>query len=196
MQKIEDYHPNTSVKSLVDTLDSPQTKEEVFELWKKLVNIVHIQNASFLAIGKILKIFRDNELYKHLDYPSFSQFLNSEEISFSREKAYMCIRIFEYYVENLRIDPDKMTELSIARLSLMMPVVKQIEAENGKGEATKKVFSFTNLRHNDFVKEIKELVDKGGKPVVYWSDEKSRWYVGYFSNTCYLESLGEYEGKE
>ncbi len=189
---LDKYNPKTSIFSNFEVDASLPKEEKAFATWKVLLSAKRNSDGLFLIIGKLLKDIRDEKLYLVLDYDNFSQFLESEELSFSREKAYMCIRTFEYYIEYLELDPERIGSISISRLSMMVPMLKKIE---DKTEQVKKIEEMTFLRHGDFVKEVKSKTNKNGKPTVYWSDSLGKWYVGYYSNNCHLHDLGEYENK-
>jgi len=190
MKSLDKYKPQTSIFAhfKVD-LDLP-IEERAFATWKALLSAKRSHDGLFLVIGKLLKDVRDDRLYESLDYDNFSQFLASEELGFSREKAYMCIKTFEYYIEYLELDPEHVGQMNISRLSMMVPMLKQIE---DKTEAIKQIEAMSSLRHGDFVREVKNKTNQDGKPTVYWNKELSKWYIGYYPNTCHLHSLGDFE---
>jgi hypothetical protein len=190
---LDKYNPQTSIFAHFKVEDSLPKSEKAFATWKALLSAKRSHDGLFLVIGKLLKDVRDDKLYLELDYDNFSQFLASEELGFSREKAYMCIKTFEYYIEFLELDPEHVGQMNISRLSMMVPILKQIE---DKTEVVKEIEKMSSLRHNDFVREVKNKYDRGGKPTVYFSEELDKWYIGYHANTCHLHDLGDYDGKE
>lgn len=191
MSSLDQHFPETQQALTVYSVDQSLSREDrAFSTWKALLSAKRNMEAMFLVLGKLLKDIRDDKLYEVLDYENFSQFLNSEELSFSREKAYMVIRVYEYFIEYLGLSEEKVREMSVARLSLMMPALKKIE---DKDEALAQVEEFNSLRHNDFVREVKNKTSKDGKPTVYWSEELDKWYIGYHPNTTHLHDLGDYE---
>jgi len=191
MNFLDRYNPKTEIFSSIDkTLAPLESSEKAFKVWEMLLSVKKIHDSSFLVLGKLLKDVRDDRLYESLDYDNFSQFLASEELGFSREKAYMCIKTFEYYIEYLELDPEHVGQMNISRLSMMVPMLKQIE---DKTEAIKQIEAMSSLRHGDFVREVKNKTNQDGKPTVYWNKELSKWYIGYYPNTCHLHSLGDFE---
>lgn len=188
---IDKYFPETEQALVVYSVDKSLSKEDrAFSTWKALLSAKRNMEAMFLVMGKLLKDIRDDKLFEVLDYENFSQFLNSEELSFSREKAYMVIRVYEYFIEHLGLPEEKVREMSVSRLSLMMPALKKIA---NKDEALAQIEEFNSLRHNDFVREVKNKSNKNGKPTVYWSEELDKWYVGYYPEKSHLHDLGEYQ---
>jgi len=177
-----------SVFSYFQVDESLPRNEMAHSAWNALVAAKKSYDALFLVIGKLLKIVRDQELYKELDYENFSQLLESEEVSFSREKAYMYIKVYEYYVETLQLSEETVGSINVSRLSMMVPVLKQIE---DRSEIVEKIDEMSKMRHGDFVREIRQQTNRRGKPEVYWSEEQDRWVVKFYDNRTILQSMGD-----
>lgn len=190
---LTDYKPNPSVIQAFQFDEALPDNELTFDLFKKLVMARKTQDVVFLAIGKMLKTFQERKLYKLLDFENFSQFLASEEISFSREKAYVLIRVYEHYSEYLELSEDVIRDFPVMRLSLMLPILKKIP---DKADQIKELERVKSLRHSDFVREMKTAINKDGKPSFYWSEEANKWIVNYYDNTTALVSLGEFTKNE
>lgn len=187
------YSPETSIFEHFEVdVDLPK-KDRAFATWRALLSAKRGSDGLFLVIGKLLKDVRDEKLYLSLDYDNFGQFLNSEELGFSREKAYMCIKTYEYYVEYLELDPERVGSMNISRLSLMVPALRQIE---DKTEVVKQIEEMNNLRHNDFIKEIKKRYNRDGKPSVFFNTEMNMWYVGYHPDRTHLHDLGNFKKED
>lgn len=182
------YKPQVSVAKTFEvdeTLDEPELS---FEVFKKLVLARKTENFLFVTIGKMLKMVRDKKLYKHLDYDNFSQFLHDDQIDFSREKAYMYIRIYEVYVEGLQLSEESVAGVGVARLNMLTPVVKGMSKE----EAAEEIEAKRDIRYGEFVRQIKQQTNKDGKPEVYFSQEHGKWIVRYYENTTMLLTLGKF----
>jgi hypothetical protein len=190
---LDKYNPQTSIFTHFKVDENLPVEEKAFETWKALLLAKRSHDGLFLVIGKLLKDVRDEKLYEKLDYENFGQFLASEELGFSREKAYMCIKTYEFYIEVLQLDPEKIGQMNVSRLSLMVPMLKQIE---DKKEVVRQIEEMSNLRHGDFVREVKNRTSRGGKPNVYFSEELGKWYVGYHPNTTYLQNIGDFQQGE
>lgn len=194
MDALTKYDPPKLGSNFFDTFKTDKSlppEEYAFDVWQKLIMAKQASEALFVVQGRLLKEIRDKKLYEVLDYPNFTQFINSEEISFSREKAYLYIRIYEYFIQTLEINPEKVAQMSIARLGMMLPHLKKLD----KDEAIEKMQDFNAMRHNDFVQDIKKI-RTGGKPNVYWSDEIEKWIVQYHPNISQLITLQDYEQEE
>lgn len=186
---LEKYNPQTSIFAHFQVDTELPAEERAFQTWKALLSAKRSHDGLFLVIGKLLKDVRDERLYEKLDYENFSQFLSSEEIGFSREKAYMYIKTYEYYIEYLQLDPERIGQINVSRLSLMVPVLRQIE---DKTEAIKQIEEMSTLRHGDFVQNIKDRTPRGGKPDVYFSVELGKWIVKYHPNVTFLQADGDF----
>lgn len=184
------FNPQISVFSQFEIAPDLPKEEKAFETWKALVSARKNHDGLFLVIGKLLKAVRDESLYLSLDYENFSQFLESEELGFSREKAYMCIKTYEFYVEAMKLDPEKIGHMNVSRLSMMVPMLKKLGDD--KEEVVKQIEEMNSLRHGDFVREVKKNTNKDGRPTVFWSEALGKWMIQYFSNTSFLQDVGEF----
>jgi hypothetical protein len=183
------YKPNPSVIQAFQFDEKLPDNDLSFDLLRKLTLARKTQDVLFLAIGKMLKTFKERKLYKQLDFETFEQFLASEEISFSREKAYMMIRIYEFYSEYLELSEDVIKDFPIVRLSLMLPILKKMP---DKADQIKELERVKSLRHSDFVRDVKTQTNMDGKPQVYFSNEADKWIVNYYENVTALVPLGNF----
>lgn len=190
---LEKYKPNIDLTQAFIFDDSQPDEELSFELNKKIQIARKLQDFTFLALGKMLKTFRDRKLYKQLDFENFSQYLASEDLSFSREKAYVYIRIYEIFVERLHLNQDELSKLGVVRLMTLAPVIRGIEDDQ---QAIQKVEEAKALRYNDFIRQIKQETSKDGKPTMYWSEEAQKWIVNYYEDITALVTLGKWSDRE
>lgn len=184
------YNPHTPLFDHFQVDPNLPKSDRAFASWKALLSAKRSHEGLFLVIGKILKDFRDEKLFELLDYENFSQFLASEELGFSRDKAYMTIKIYEYYIEYLELNPDNVAQMNISRLALMVPILKRIE---DKTEAVKQIEQMNGLRHGDFIREVKSKTNLEGKPAVFWSEELSKWIVSFHPNITHLQELDDFQ---
>lgn len=189
---IQLYKPNVSVQATFEVDEKLPDAELTFDLFKKLVLARKTEDYLFLVIGKMLKITRDRKLYKHLDYDNFSQFLADENIDFSREKAYMYIRIYETYVERLELSEESIAKMGVKRLNIMTSLFKDKTPE----QAREIMESKQGMRYGAFVREVREETNKDGKPSVYFSEESKTWVINYYEDRTHLVPLGKFPIKE
>lgn len=178
------------MSSLLDitTVDKTLTPPAyAFELNQRLIFAKRQSDFLFLIIGKILKEIREKRLYEHLDYSTFSSFLSSNDVSFSKESAFMYIRVYEYYIEELQMSEQVIENISVSRLSMLIPVLKKIEDRN---EVVELVQEYGSLTHNDFMLKLRQK-KHDDKPTVYYSKSIDRWVVEYWSNRTNLFDKGE-----
>lgn len=187
---LDTYKPSVSITQNFEVDESLPDNELSFLVLKNLVKARTLQDLTFIVMGKLLKLVRDKKLYTHLDFDNFSQFLASEELSFSREKAYLLIRTYEIYVEQLDFNQDELGKMGIAKLMILTPLIKDIK---DKDEAVKKIEEMKDLRYGDFVRQVKQETNLDGKPEVFYSNEINKWFVRFYDNTTELQSLGSYE---
>jgi hypothetical protein len=190
--KLTNYEPlslNIVSNKLFQTDPSLSKEDYAFDVWKKLLLAKQASEALFIIIGKLLKAIRDEKLYKMLDYTTFNEFLHSEEVSFSRAKAYAYITIYEYFIQELELDEEKVAQMNISRLTMMIPILKKI---GNKEAVVEKIQEFNSLGHGDFVDVVKKSRSKG-KPSVYWSDEIEKFVVSYHPDITQLITLRNYE---
>jgi len=157
------------------------------DAYKKLLFAKKSQDFLFLAMGKILREIRDEKLYQDLDFENFGQFLASEELSFSRESAFLYIRVYEYFVEYLQLGEEYIQNIPVSKLAMLVPVLKKMDS---KEEAIKFIENTENLRYGEFVREVKQH-QSGIKPTVYWSEETEKWVVSYYESVTTLQPLGD-----
>jgi hypothetical protein len=101
----------------------------------------------------------------------------------------MYMRVYEYYIEYLQMSEESVGNINISRLSMMIPVLKQIE---DKTDVVKKIDELSALRHSDFVLKVKQE-KKSDKPSVYYSEALSQWIVEYFNDKTNLHDLGTFK---
>jgi len=187
------YKPQVKLSKNFTIDKNLPANEKAFQVFEKLKLARLYQDALFLVIGKFLKITRDEKLYKFWDFDNFEGFLACEEFSFSREKAYMCIRVFEFYSEKLKLSEQQIQKIGITKLSLMLPLIKDIKDEDA---ILKKIDDMEGMRYSDFVRQVKTERNIKGKPEVYWNEETEKFIVSFYEDTTTLRSLGKYEEKE
>lgn len=195
LDKYKPKLPSVFFSYIPNEEDFSNKEEYAFATYKSFLLARKHTEALFLVLGKLLKEIRDKRLYEALDYPSFHQFLVSDDVSFSRESAYLYIRAYEYFVEHLSLSEDAVKTIPISRIQTIIPVLKKIEEEEGKDAVIEKIKDLSILRTPDFVKEVDKM-KKNTKPSVSWSEEHQKWIVWYYENTTLVFSKGDYEEKE
>lgn len=162
--------------------------DRAYALYQLLLSAKRSQDYLFLGIGKVLKEIRDNKLYRELDYDSFNQFVTSDELGFSKESAFLYVRVYEYYIDRLGLSSDYVGRINLARLGQMIPLLKKIDDPEKEIE---KVEELSALRQNDFLMMVRQ--DRGDdKPRIYFSKELEKWIVEIYSDRTVVTDLGEF----
>ena len=182
--------PSKTPPRALEIFDVPEkTDTYAFDVYQKLLEAKRVHQLSFLVIGRLLKIIRDERLYEQLDYLSFKEFISSPEISYSKETAYMYIRVYEFYIEDMKLDESQIIDIPPYKLLSMIPVLRE---KNTKDEAIEEFNQLTSLGHKDFRIRINQA--KGlDKPIVWYSKAEEKWFVQYYEDRTELKSLGNYK---
>lgn len=186
---LQKYKPTVDINALFNVNEALPDNELTFAIHQNIVRAKKTQDAVFLVIGKMLKIFKEKQLFKFLDFETFEQYLASEEVDFSREKAYLYIRIYEMFVLRFQLGDEEISKLGVARLQMLVPLLKEIV---DRDEAIKKIEELGDLRYNDFVKKVKSETNTDGKPNVFWSKEAEKWIVQFFNDRTNLVDMGTF----
>ena len=189
---IDLYKPNPSILSVFDLDETLPDNELAFATLEKIVLARKTQDAVHLSLGKMLKLVRDRKLYKSLDFDNFTQFLHSEEVSFSREKAYMYIRVYEHYSEFLELDEGLLKNFPVAKLSQMLPVLRKID---DKEEQIKEIERMNALTYSDFVMTVKKT-NNNDKPTIQFSNELDKWVIYFWGDRSELVNKGMFSEQE
>lgn len=192
---VDQYFPEINILESFKVDENLSDREKAFALWKNLLFAQRTSGQLFLLVGKLLKEFKEKELYFYLDYSSFKQFVSSPELAISSESAYMYIRVYEFYVEKLALDPETVKKMPLNKLSRMLPMVKEVEEEMGKDKAIEKMNELNTLGLGDLVKEIKKV--KGDtkelcRPIVVFNYETNLWQVRYYEDRTEFINAGKY----
>lgn len=188
MDFLSKYKPEVSVFSQFEVDKSLPEEDYAFAIWQKLIQAKRGHQVLFLVIGKLLKEIKEQKIYLKLDYESFEQFLGSEEICWSREAAFMFMRVYEYYIEKLKLPEEKVASITLTKLSMMIPMTKGMDRD----KAIEKIEELSALRHNDFMIRSKQEKDDD-KPIVWYSKELEKWVVEYFSDKTNLVDRGTFK---
>lgn len=184
---MNDSLPTSLVGQFEVNHNLPQA-EYAWEVSQKLQLAKKHSELLFLIIGKLLKEIKDNQLYQQLDYDTFNAFIQSPEVSFSRDTAYLYIRVYEFYVEQLEIKDSVIQQIPLNKLGLLIPLLKQ---KDTKIEQQELLSEFVGLGHRDFMLRVREG-QPDTKPIVWKSKETGQWQVQYYEEHTNLISLGLY----
>lgn len=170
------------------------TNEELaHKIYIRVQEALREQNKTFLQIGLALKLIRENELFKYMGnggFDSFKDFINNPEIGLKQSTAYLYIRVFEYYIERLQFEENKLIEYPLNRLMKLLPHLKKKSDE----EAKELLISIGNMTDFDYSIEVKEKKLNSKKPALYL-DKETGLYILDFEENQMLRIFNKTENK-
>jgi hypothetical protein len=132
-----------------------QIQKIAYDLYQKCIFLKKKQGELALEFGMTLKEIRDKKLYQHMGeggFDNFYQFLASPEISLNPNTALMYIRVYEFYIEKLKIPKEKLTEIPVNRLNQLKSGLEN----KSKDEIEEWIEKARVLGRKDFEKEMEE----------------------------------------
>lgn len=120
--------------------------------------------ARYLRIGANLRLVQKEAIYGQLGYDTFNQWLAQPEFSLSRSTAYALIRVFEVFVEQLQVDPQKLAHLDYSKLYTISQVVTRENVDDF-------LVKVGTLSRSDLQKEVQLLTGRAGKPLSQAEDD-------------------------
>lgn len=99
--------------------------EIAFELFDKIRKAKQEAGMQFLVIGQALMRIQDGGLYKFFDCATFEEFIGLPELGFKRSMAYLFIQIYQKLILQLKMDTDRVANIDISKLQLIMPVLDE-----------------------------------------------------------------------
>jgi len=153
----------TVAESKVLSKEDLKTKQELATGHvTQLKNLIYEQGILFVEIGRLLKIIRDEELYKYMGdggYDSFTMFVNNSDIGLKQATAYAYIRIYEVYVMKMGYKPEQIADVPWYKLHLLAARVHPKDKEEAKEWLEKA----RTLGNGDFIEEMKGHTANEGK---------------------------------
>lgn len=166
--------------------------DKAWEIYTFLQQALRKQAELFIEIGKALKQMRDERLYLQLGkggFDTFQQFLNNAEIGIRPSTAYLYIRIFEYFMERLKMTQAEVLDIPITRLMRLLPVLK----EKTDDEAKKIVEKISGLTTYDFDVVVGEDKLETDRPTLF-KDKETGKYIFEFKPDQMLRIVNKETG--
>lgn len=124
-----------------------QTK--AFNLYQQTVNLIKTQRKLFLDLGFFLKEIKDKKLYTYFGdggFDTWRSFLANPEINISPSMAEVYIKVYEFYIEKLKLPRDEVLSIPLVRLNMMKATLEKMD-DKERGELIEKA---KTLSYNDF----------------------------------------------
>lgn len=143
---------------------TPVEGERAFSVHKNIIDLKKQMGVAFIRIGELLKRVRDNKLYIALGYDSFQSYVINSELGFKRRTAYSYIEVYEWFVDRLQIEVERLVSLGLDKLLTILPMVKK---ENGSQriicqKVDNLMHEAAELRPCDFEKKYKDEKKQDG----------------------------------
>jgi len=174
-------------------IELTQQRDLAWNETEKLQFAIRKQAELYLVIGEILKRIRDEKLYSYLGeggYDTFQHFLNNAEIGLRPSTAYLYIRIYEYYIQQLSMTHEQIIQIPINRLMRLLPTLKT-KPDNESKEIVQNISQLTNY---DFDEEIKEKKMETPKPLLF-KDKETGKYIFQFNPEQVLRIINSETGE-
>jgi hypothetical protein len=121
-----------------------------FDLYKKTIFLLKEQRKLFLDLGCILAQIKNNALYKQMGdggFDSWRSFLANPEINISPSTADVYIKVYEFYIEKLKLPRNEVLEIPLVRLNMMKSKLENLnDEERGELLAKAKTLSYEDFK--------------------------------------------------
>jgi len=120
-----------------------------FDLYQKTIFLLKEQRKLFLDLGFVLAQIKNNQLYKQMGdggFDTWRSFLANPEINISPSTADVYIKVYEFYIEKLKLPRKEVLEIPLVRLNMMKSKLESLDDE-GKADLLSKA---KTLSYNDF----------------------------------------------
>lgn len=134
-----------------DLLDK-QRGEEAFLLEGEIKDLKKKVGNNFLEMGRVLKEIKDKDYYRELGYETIIDWLSSPDISISQGWAWNFIAVYEIFIEQYQLSPERVALIDYTKLQQIVPIVKK-DPEHLEDWLTKA----EELRRVDLCREIREF---------------------------------------
>lgn len=190
------YYCSSDSSSNIYMGDVSTPKESLaFSEYQKLIDLLKHQSILFLEIGKSFKDIRDQKLFKLIGdggFETWDRFLSQPEIHIKPSTARFYIAIYEQYIQRLKIEESRASELGFSKLQKLLPIVR----EKSDIEAVEIIDRIGDLGANDFTDEVNKLrgfkPDKSKAPKVRLCDTCGKWeIVARKEEICHCQKNGD-----
>lgn len=166
----------TNIKTMLNQI---QKQELAFGLYQKAVDLIKSQRELFLDLGFVLSQIKNQELYKEMGeggFDTWRSFLANPEISITPSTADVYIKVYEFYIEKLKMPRSEVLEIPLVRLNMMKSKLDGLD-ENERIDLIEKS---KTLSYNDFkIEAINGGVEKKRAIEVHRCDTCQKLIVKY-----------------
>lgn len=158
-------------------------KNLTHNLYIKTIALVAKQRILFLELGEVLYEIKSKQLYKKMGdggFDTWKSFLANPEIDLSVQMADIYVRIYEYYILELKKSKEEIQHLPILRLNRLLPKLENATPEEREEWLDKaKLLSYT-----DFIQELREgATEELPAPYFIRHNQCGRFQIRYHEET-------------
>lgn len=139
-------------------------QNKAFNLYQRCIYLRKKQGELALEFGRVLKEIRDKKLYQYIGeggFSSFNKFLANPEIGLNPNTALAYIRVYEYYVLQLKLPKQDLLGIPFNRLNNLKSKIEKLP----KDKQIEWIEKAKTLSYSDFKAELQaEKMEKN--PVV------------------------------
>lgn len=114
-------------------IELKQKRERAFALYQYTKDLIKDQRALFLDLGSVLSKIKNGELYKECGnggFDTWRSFLADPEISITPSTADVYIKVYEFYIERLKMPRQDVVGIPLVRLNMMKSKLENLNEED------------------------------------------------------------------
>jgi len=137
------------------------TPDKAYEIHTKIVSLANFTREQarrlVFEMGKLLKVVKEKKLYEKLGYDTFASYVADPEIGLTEGNANHYIRVYETFIERLKIKEKELEGIAFNRLLRLVPLLNEGKKPEEWLEKAKA------LSESDFIFEIKNAKGELGE---------------------------------
>jgi len=137
-----------------------ELQKQAFDLYQQTVLLIKGQRKLFLELGFVLSQIKNKSLYKQMGdggFETWRSFLANPEINITPSTADVYIKVYEFYIERLKLPKEEVLEIPLNRLNMMK---FKLEGMN-EADRLELIEKAKTLSYNDFrIETLESGVEK------------------------------------
>lgn len=105
-------------------------QEQAYNIYQETINLIRSQRKLFLDLGFILKQIKEKKLYTYFGnggFDTWRSFLANPEINLSPSTAEVYIKVYDFYIEKLKMSKDEVLSIPLVRLNMMKATLEKMD---------------------------------------------------------------------
>lgn len=123
MEDLEGFEETQDAKIDFSKMTKEEQAELAFQFQSEIIEDgVHVM-ARYLRIGRNLYLVSKQKLFERMGYGSFEEWRAQPEMNMSKATSYGLMKVFDVYIEKLRVSPSKLEGMDWTKLLTVAPFV-------------------------------------------------------------------------